>query len=93
MKFPDDERIVFPRETENLVFHQIGGSYETLEDFNHEWDQKPDQVEKTVRCPKCKEPVTYLTSKLDELVNFTCMDILDARKLTNSLIELLRDAP
>jgi len=37
LKFPDSERIVYPRETENVVFHQIGGTYKTLEDFNHEW--------------------------------------------------------
>ena len=91
IKFPDDDRIVFPRENENLVFHQIGGSYENLEDFNKEWDHKTDQVENTVRCPKCKEPITYLTPKLDEIVNFTCIDILDARRLTNALIELLKE--
>ena len=90
-KFPDNERIAYPRESEHLVFHQIGGTYENLEDFNHEWDQKPDQVEKTVLCSKCGEPITYLIPKLDELVNFTCMDILDARRLTNALIELLKD--
>jgi len=89
--FPDSERIVYPRESEHLVFHQIGGTYENLEDFNLEWDHKPDQVEKTVLCPKCREPITYLIPKLDELVNFTCMDILDARRLTNALIELLKD--
>ncbi|GAG88807.1 unnamed protein product, partial [marine sediment metagenome] len=27
----------------------------------------------------------------DELVNFTCMEILDARRLTNALIEILKD--
>jgi len=90
-KFPDSERIAYPRESEHLVFHQIGGTYENLEDFNHEWDRKPDQVKKTVLCPKCREPITYFTPKLDELVNFTCMDILDARRLTNALIELLKD--
>jgi len=90
-KFPDNERKVFPRESEHLVFHQIGGTYENLEDFNHEWDQKPDHIEKTVLCPKCRESITYLIPKLDELVNFTCMDILDARRLTNALIELLKD--
>lgn len=89
--FPDNERIVYPRESEHLVFHQIGGTYENLEDFNLEWDHKPNQVEKTVLCPKCRESITYLTPKLDELVNFTCMDILDARRLTNALIELLKD--
>jgi len=86
-----DRRIVFSGEAENVVFHQIGGTYKTLEDFNHEWEDKPDQVEKTVLCPKCREPITYFTPKLDELVNFTCMDILDARRLTNALIELLKD--
>ncbi len=86
-----ERRIVFPGETEDVVFHQIGGTYENLEDFNLEWDRKPDQVEKTVLCPKCREPITYLTPKLDELVNFTCMDILDARRLTNALIELLKE--
>jgi len=90
-KFPDNERIVWPRESEHLVFHQIGGSYDKIEDFNKEWDDAGDQVEKTILCPKCKEPITYFTPKLDELVNFTCMDILDARRLTNALIELLKD--
>jgi len=90
-KFPDSERIVYPRESEHLIFHQIGGAYESLEDFDHEWEHKPDQVEKTVLCPKCREPISYLIPKIDEFVNFTCMDILDARRLTNALIELLRD--
>lgn len=83
------KRTNFPEE--ELVFHQIGGTYKTLEDFNHEWDDKPDHVKKTVLCPKCREPITYLTPRLDKLVNFTCMDILDARRLTNALIELLKD--
>jgi len=86
-----ERRIVFPGETEDVVFHQIGGTYKTLEDFNHEWEDKPDQVERTVICPNCRVPITYLTPKLDELVNFTCMGILDARRLTNALIEILKD--
>jgi len=90
-KFPDNERIVYPHESEHLVFHQIGGSYNTIEDFNSEWESADEQVEKTVLCPKCREPITYFTPKLDELVNFTCMNILDARHLTDALIELLRD--
>ena len=90
-KFPDSERIVWPRESEHLVFHQIGGSYAKIEDFDKEWEDSGDQVEKTILCPKCKEPITYFTPKLDEIVNFTCMDILDARRLTNPLIELLKD--
>ncbi|GAH50564.1 unnamed protein product [marine sediment metagenome] len=89
--FPDNERIVYPRESEHLVFHQIGGTYETLEDFNLEWDHKPEQVEKTVICPKCREPITYLIPKIDEFVNFTCMGILDARRLTNAFIKLLTE--
>ncbi len=76
---------------EELVFHQIGGTYDTIEDFNSEWESADEQVEKTVLCPKCREPITYFTPKLDELVNFTCMEILDARRLTNALIELLKD--
>ena len=91
VKFPDNKRIVYPRETENVVFHQIGGTYDNLEDFNHEWEIKPDQVENTVLCPNCKEPIKYFTPKPDEIVNFTCMEILDARRLTNALIELLKD--
>ena len=90
-KFPDNERIVYPRESEHLVFHQIGGSYDTIEDFNNEWETAEEPVENTVLCPKCREPITYLTPNLDELVNFTCMDIADARRLSNALIELLRD--
>jgi len=89
--FPDNERIVWPRKSEHLVFHQIGGSYDTIEDFNKEWDDTGDHVEKTVLCPKCREPITYFVPSPDEFVNFTCMDILDARRLTNALIELLRD--
>ncbi len=90
-KFPDNERIVWPRESEHLVFHQIGGTYQTVEDFNNEWESADEQVEKTVLCPKCREPITYFTPKLDEIVNFTCMEILDAQRLTNALIEILRD--
>ncbi|GAH78597.1 unnamed protein product, partial [marine sediment metagenome] len=48
-------------------------------------------VEKTVLCPKCREPISYLIPKIDEFVNFTCMDILDARRLANALIELLKE--
>ena len=90
-KFPDNEGIAYPKESEHLVFHQIGGVYEDLEDFDHEWEHKPDQIEKTVLCPKCREPISYMIPKIDEFVNFTCMDILDARRLTNALIELLKD--
>lgn len=90
-KFPDSERIVWPRVSEHLVFHQIGGTYDTIEDFNSEWDSADEQVEKTVLCPKCREPITYFTPKLDEIVNFTCMEILDARRLVNALTELLKD--
>ncbi len=90
-KFPDSERIVWPRENEHLVFHQIGGTYHTLEEFNIEWESAEEQVEKTVLCPKCREPITYFTPNLDELVNFTCMDIDDANRLTNALMELLKE--
>jgi len=88
-KLPDSES--WSRESEHLVFHQIGGAYDTIEDFNSEWESADEQVEKSVLCPKCREPITYFTPKLDELVNFTCMDIADARRLSNALIELLRD--
>ncbi len=81
-KFPDEQ---------SLSFDQIGGVYETIEAFNREWDNSENMVEKTVLCPKCKEPITYYTPKLDEIVNFTCLDILDARRFTNALIELLKD--
>jgi len=84
------ELVKFPDEA-TLSFHQIGGVYETLEDFNREWDNSENMVEKTVLCPKCKEPITYYTPKLDEIVNFTCLDILDARRFTNALIELLKE--
>jgi len=90
-KFLDNEGIAYPRESEHLVLHQIGGTYENLEDFHHEWDRKPDHVKKTILCPECREPITYLIPKLDEFVNFSCMEILDARRLTNALIELLKD--
>jgi len=90
-KFPDSERIVWPRESKHLVFHQIGGTYHTIEDFNKEWDDAGEQVENIVLCPKCQEPITYFTPKLDEIVNYTCMEILDPRRLINALIELLRD--
>lgn len=89
-KFPDDERIVYPRESEHLVFHQIGGTYQTVKDFNNEWEIADEQVEKTVLCPKCKGPITYFIPKLEELVNFTCMNIADARRLTDALIDLLK---
>ena len=90
-KFPDSEKIVWPRESEHLVFHQIGGTYHTIEDFNNEWESAEEQVEKTVLCPKCREPITYFTPKLDEIVNFTCMNIDDAKRLNNALTEILRD--
>lgn len=90
-KFPDNERIVWPRESEHLVFHQIGGTYHTIEDFNNEWESAAERVENIVLCHKCREPITYFTPKLDELVNFTCMDIEDARRLSDALIDLLRD--
>ncbi len=89
--FPDNDKIVWPRASEHLVFHQIGGSYDTVEDFNHEWENEADPVEKTVLCPKCREPITYLTPNLDELVNFTCMEYDSARRLSDALIDLLRD--
>ncbi len=90
-KFPNSKRIVWPRESEHLVFHQIGGTYHIIEDFNSEWEIADEQVENTVLCPKCMEPITYFTPNLDELINFTCMEIADAKRLTNALIELLRD--
>ncbi len=83
--------ILLERESEHLVFHQIGGTYDTIEDFNKEWEIADEQVENTVLCPKCREPITYFTPNLDEIVNFTCMEIPDARRLTNALIELLKD--
>ncbi len=88
-KFPDMRART--RESEHLVFHQIGGTYQTIEDFNSEWESADEQVEQTVLCPKCREPITYFTPKLDEIVNYTCMKIDDARRLTNALIELLRN--
>jgi len=88
--FPDSERTVWPRYSEHIVFHQIGGSYDTVEDFNREWETDVDKVENTVLCPKCREPITYLTPNLDDLVNFTCMEYDDARSLSDALIELLR---
>ena len=90
-RFPDNARIVYIRGREHLVFHQIGGTYNTLKDFHNARQRCKEKVEKTVLCPKCGQPITYFTPNLDELVNFTCMNILDARRLTNALIELLRD--
>ncbi len=90
-KFPDNERIVYPRESEHLGFHQIGGTYDTIEDFNKEWETAEEPIENTVLCPKCREPITYLTPNLAELVNFTCMEYDDARRLSYALIELLED--
>jgi len=89
--FPDNERIVWPRESEHLIIHQIGGTYENLEDFNKEWQDGGDQVEKTVLCPKCKEEVTYYTPNLKELVNFTCLEATDAKKLAEAINELLEE--
>jgi len=88
--FPDNERIVWPRESEHIVFHQIGGSYDTIEDFNKEWEADVEPVENTVLCPQCCEPITYLIPNLDDLVNFTCMEYDDARSLSDALIDLLR---
>jgi len=88
-KLPDSES--WPCENEHLVFHQIGGTYDTIEDFNIEWESADEQVKKTVLCPKCREPITYFTPNLDELVNFTCMNIADAKRLTNALLELLKE--
>ncbi len=89
--FPDSDRIVWPRESEHIVFHQIGGTYDTVEDFNREWEADVEKVEHTVLCSKCREPVTYLTPNLDDLVNFTCMEYDSARRFSDALIDLLRD--
>ena len=91
--FPDPERTVGPRESKHLIIHQIGGTYKNLEDFDNEWQCGEDQVERTVLCPKCKEPVTYYMPKLDEIVNFTCMEIEDAKALAKALNELLQEPP
>jgi len=89
--FPDNERIVWPRESKHLIIHQIGGTYDNLEDFNNEWEAGEDQVEKTVICPKCKEPVTYNMPNLGDLVNYTCMEAEDAKTLASTIIELLQE--
>ncbi len=91
VRYPDDENIVWPREKEDIIIHQIQGTYKTLEDFNYEWDNQPEPTEKTVLCPKCGEPTTYFTPKLDELVNFISITNTDARRLINALLGVLQD--
>lgn len=88
--FRESDKIVWPRESEHIIFHQIGGTYNTIEEFNREWEADVDKVENTVLCPKCREPITYLTPNLDDLVNFTCMEYDSARRLSDALIDLLR---
>ncbi len=90
--FTDNEKIVWPRKSEHIVFHQIGGFYETIEDFNKEWETAEDPIKNVVLCPKCREPITYSTPNLEELVNFICIEYDDARKLSDALIDLLRNA-
>ncbi len=92
VRYPDDENIVWPREREDILIHQITGTYHTIEDFNHEWEIADEQVENIVLCPKCREPITYFTPKFDELVNFISITKTDARRLINALLGLLRDA-
>ncbi len=89
--FPNDDKIVWPRKSEHIVFHQIGGTYQTIEDFNAEWEAESEPVENTVLCPNCREPITYLTPNLDDLVNFTCMEYDSARRISDALIDLLRN--
>ncbi len=89
--FPEGDKVVWPRESEHIIFHQIGGSYNTIEDFNWQWEYEAEQVENTVLCPKCREPITYLTPNLDDLVNFTCMEYDSARRISDALIDLLRN--
>lgn len=90
--FPDAERTGLPRDSKHLIIHQITGTYQTIEDFNHEWQDAGEPVENIALCPKCKEPVTYFTPNLGELVNFTCMKIEDAKALNKALNELLQEA-
>ncbi len=63
-------RIARDKETEEIILHQIQGTYDTLEHFDREWDMKPHDESK-------------------EIINFISVDILDARKITNALLELL----
>ncbi len=91
VRCPDDENIVWPREKEDIIIHQITGTYHTLEDFNYEWDNPPEPLEKTVLCPKCKDPVTYYTPRLNELVNYISMNKTDARRLINALLGVLQE--
>ncbi len=49
------------------------------------------QLEKTLLCPKCGESITYPTQKIDELINLTHMEILDAQHLTKELTLLLKE--
>jgi len=90
VRFPD-ELIVYPREKEDIIIHQINGTYRTIEDFNYEWDQKPESIEKKVLCSRCKEPITYYIPDQKDLVNFLSLTKTDARRLINALIGVLQE--
>ena len=64
-------RVSQDEEIKDIILHQIQGTYDSLEDFDREWETKP------------KDEHT-------EVVNFISVDIPDARKITNALIELLK---
>jgi len=76
-------------ESEHLVFHQIGGTHKTFEDFDCAWKRVEARAQKTMNCPNCGNPITYTTPNLEELVNFTCIDIANARRFSDALIDLL----
>lgn len=88
--FPESDKIVWPRDSEHLIVHQIEGTYHNIEDFNKEWETAENPIENIILCPKCREPITYSTPNLEELVNFTCMEYDDARRFSDALIDLLR---
>ncbi len=88
--FLESDKIVWPRNSEHLIFHQIEGTYHTIEDFNAEWETAEEPIENIVLCPKCREPMSYFTPNLNEFINFTCMEYDDARRLSDALIDLLR---
>ena len=59
-------RVSYPDGSVDVVVHQIEGVYETVEEFDVEWNMTPDK---------------------EGLVNFMSLELVDARKLVNALIE------
>ncbi len=80
--------------TPNSIIGKLIEATELDKKINDRWSKinHEIQLKKTLLCPKCGESITYPTPKLDELVHLTCMEILDAKRLTNELTTLLKEA-